>query len=94
MTTRLRWIGGVGLVLAGWLLVLFAMPFFGPGGRTVAVTGETVAAINAVREAGGRIVSVRNGIVLARGEGGFALRLYRAGAPLVLEGRIAAGCFS
>lgn len=91
----LRWLRTAGIVLGLWLLVLLALPFVGPAGRTLAVTGDNAAAFKAVQAAGGSVIAIRNGVLLARGdEAGFALRLYRAGAPLVLEGRIAAGCFS
>lgn len=87
--------GWIALVLGGWALIMLAMPFVGPSGRQVAVIGDSARAIGAVRTAGGGVVEVRNGAVLARSDRpGFALALYRAGAPLVIEGRIAAGCFS
>lgn len=90
----LRWAGAAGLVLAAWLLVMVAMPFLGPSGRQVAVVGDTALAFRTIAAAGGQIVEARRGAVLARSDTpGFARRLYRAGAPLVLEGRIAAGCF-
>lgn len=94
MSTIIEWIGRAALVLAGWLLIMLAMPFFGPSGRDVAVVGDKVQAINAIRAAGGDVVDIRKGAVLARSsKPGFAAALYHAGAPLVIEGRIAAGCF-
>lgn len=87
-----RWFGGIMLVLAGWTVVMLAMPLVGPAGRMVAVVGDGPDALRQVVAAGGRIVDSRNGVTLARGGPGFAVNLYRAGAPLVLEGRIAAGC--
>jgi len=92
MTIRsaVRGCAQAGLALLGWTAIMLAMPFVGPGGRGVAVVGP-VAAIPA---AGGRVVEVRRGAVLARGEGrNFVARLYRNGARIVLEGRIGAGCF-
>ena len=91
-----RWFAGrAALVLLAWLLILLAMPLVGPSGRQVAVIGDTATAINVIRAAGGGVVEIRNGAVIARSDRpGFALALYRAGAPLVIEGRIAAGCFS
>lgn len=90
----LRWGGAAALVLAAWALVMVALPFLGPSGRQVAVVGDTASAFRTVAAAGGQIVEARRGAVLARSDRpGFARRLYRAGAPLVLEGRIAAGCF-
>ena len=90
----LRWAGAAALVLSAWALVMVAMPFVGPSGRQVAVVGDAAQAFRIVAAAGGRVVEARRGAVIARSDRpGFARRLYRAGAPLVLEGRIAAGCF-
>lgn len=76
-------------VLSTWGAIMLALPFVGPAGRDVAVVGP-VAAVTA---AGGRVVEIRRGVVIARGETpSFAARLYRNGARLVLEGRVAAGC--
>jgi acetyl/propionyl-CoA carboxylase alpha subunit len=89
----LRWAGGAALALAAWAAVMVAIPFIGPNGRLVSVVGDRGAAVRAIAAAGGRIVEVRGRAVLARSDRpGFARRLYRAGAPLVLEGRIGAGC--
>jgi hypothetical protein len=91
----LRWAGGAALALAVWALLMVAMPFLGPAGRQVAVVGDTAQAFRTIAAAGGQVVEARRGAVLARSDrAGFVRRLYRAGAPLVLEGRIAAGCFS
>lgn len=87
----LRWGGRAALVLLAWAAVMAAMPFVGPAGRTVAVVGRDAPAV--IVEAGGYMIEMRKGIVLARSDQpGFAARLYASGAPLVLEGRIAAGC--
>ena len=89
----LRWAGGAALVLAVWALVMMVLPFLGPD-RQVAVVGDTAKAFRIIAAAGGQVVEARRGAVLARSDRpGFARRLYRAGAPLVLEGRVAAGCF-
>jgi hypothetical protein len=89
-----RWFGGALFVLAAWMLVMVAIPFLGPAGRQVAVVGDTASAFRIIAAAGGQVVEARRGAVLARSDRpGFVRRLYRAGAPLVLEGRIAAGCF-
>jgi hypothetical protein len=90
----LRWSGAAALVLALWALVMLAMPFLGPSGRQVAVVGESGRAVRTILRAGGRVVEVRRGAVLASSaDPDFPSRLYRSGAGLVLEGRIAAGCF-
>lgn len=89
-----RWLGGAALVLASWALAMVAMPFLGPAGRQVAVVGGRAEVFRIIAAADGRVVEARSGALLARSDRpGFARRLYRAGAPLVLEGRIAAGCF-
>jgi hypothetical protein len=91
----LRAIALVALVMGGWLIIMIAMPFVGPGGRDVAVVADRARALNAIVVAGGRVVDVRRGATLARSDKpGFVLALYAAGAPLVIEGRIAAGCFA
>lgn len=94
MSTTINWLGRAGLVLAGWLLILLAMPFIGPSGRQVAVVGDTAQAIRTITEAGGEVVEIRKGAVLATSDKpGFTAALYHHGARLVLEGRIGAGCF-
>ena len=87
-------VGGAALVLCAWAAIMLAMPLLGPSGRLVAVVGDDPRTIVAIVAAGGRVVEVRDGVTLARGGPGFARSLYRQGAPLVLEGRIAAGCFN
>ena len=89
-----RWLAAAALVLALWALVMVAIPFVGPAGRQVAVVGGQSEALRIIAAADGRVVEARRGAILAISDRpGFARRLYRAGAPLVLEGRIAAGCF-
>lgn len=91
----LRWSGGAAAALAGWAAVMAAIPFVGPAGRQVAVVGGAADAIVAVAAAGGRVVEVRRGVVIARSDRrDFAARLYRNGARFVIEGRLAGGCLS
>jgi hypothetical protein len=94
MTIRARRIGRgllyALLALLCWLAIMIAMPFVGPSGRQVAVVGDPNRAIRIVAAAGGAVVEVRRGAVIARAS---PAALYRAGAWLVIEGRIAAGCF-
>ena len=90
-----RGAGLVAAVLAAWAAIMVAMPFVGPAGRQVAVVGERGAAVRAIVAAGGLVVESRRGATIARSDRrGFVAALYRNGAPLVIEGRIAAGCFS
>lgn len=79
----------VALALVAWLAILLAMPFVGPSGRQVAVVGDTARALRIIAAADGRVVEVRDGAVLAYAS---PAALYRAGAWLVVEGRLAAGC--
>lgn len=84
----------VALTLAAWFAIMLAMPLAGPAGRQVAVLGSEARAVRAIVAAGGSIVAMRRGAVIARSpERGFVASLYRHGAPLVLEGRVASGCF-
>ncbi len=98
MSTTIDWIlrpaATVALILGVWTAVMLVMPLVGPSGRLVAVVGDGPGAVRRVVAAGGRVVDMRSGVTLARGGPGFAGNLYRAGAPLVVEGRIAAGCLS
>ena len=96
MTIRLARAGAsIALVLGAWTLILVAMPLVGPAGRQVAVIADGPAAVRIVTMAGGDVVEVRRGATLARSDRpGFVRALYAAGAPLVIEGRIAAGCFA
>ncbi len=82
-------IKGLALALLAWLAILVAMPFLGPSGRQVAVVGDSDRAVRLISAAGGEVVEVRRGAVLARAD---PAALYRAGAWLVVEGRLAAGC--
>lgn len=85
-----RFAGAAALVLTLWGGVLLALPFVGGPGRQVAVVADPQVIV----AAGGQLVDVRGSVVLARSDQpGFAAALYRQGAKLVLEGRVAAGCF-
>ena len=91
----LRGAGAVAAVLGAWAAIMLVLPFVGREGRQVAVLGDQASAVKAIARAGGRIVEVRRGAVLARADRpGFPGRLYAAGAVAVVEGRIAAGCFA
>jgi len=97
MTIRraFRAVSTVALVLGIWALIMIVMPFIGPSGRQIAVVGDGARAARVIAAAGGRIVETRKGATLALSDRpDFANALYRHGATLVLEGRIAAGCFS
>lgn len=92
MTIRpaMRFAGGAAIALTLWGAVLLALPFMGEPGRQMAVVADPEVIV----AAGGRLVDVRGSLVLARSENpGFAAALYRQGAKLVVEGRVAGGCF-
>jgi len=89
MSTIIRPLVYALLALAGWTPVMIALPFFGPAGRQVAVVGDAAGAVRAVAAAGGRVIEVRGGAVIARAD---PAALYRAGAWLVIEARLASGC--
>jgi len=89
MSTIIRRLCHAALALAGWAAVMLALPFLGPAGRQVAVVGDPSAAVRAVARAGGEIVEIRRSAVIARAS---PAALYRAGAWLVVEGRLAGGC--
>ena len=75
------------LVMASAFALLLALPFV--GARPVAVVGPTGQSVRAVLAAGGSIVEVRGGTVIARAD---PAALYAAGARLVVEARASAGC--
>jgi len=80
-------------VLTIWTAILIAIPFLGPSGRQVVLVGNHARSVHAILASGGSILAIRNGTIIARSSTpGFAAALYRHGAPLVLEARIAAGC--
>lgn len=85
-----RLAAGSAIALTSWGAVLLALPFVGEPGRQLAVVADP----NVVVAAGGRLIDVRGGVVLARSDNPrFAAALYRQGARLVIEGRVAGGCF-
>jgi hypothetical protein len=89
----LGWTKRAALVLLAWAAILCAIPLLGSG-RDLAVVGPQSEMVAAVASAGGQVIEVRDGTVIARAATpGFAARLYASGARLVIEGRIGAGCF-
>ena len=93
MSTIIRIARRVASVLGCWAVIMLILPLVGPAGRDVVVVGDNARAVRAITAAGGRIIDVRRHATVARSDQpGFARALYRNGARLVLEGRIAAGC--
>lgn len=84
---------GAALALAGWAAVQALLPLAAAPGQLLAILGDSGAAVATVARADGRIMARRGGVILAQSDTpGFARRLYRAGAPLVLLARPAGGC--
>lgn len=78
---------GVPLVFLAWGLSLAVLTVFESPGKAVAVfaRGGVLAALDTVVAAGGDILQVKNGTVLAiSDDAGFVSRLYREGALVVL----------
>jgi hypothetical protein len=76
---------GVPLGLVTWALIAIIVTLFPPAGRPVAVyaIGGPAAALDAVIAAGGAVLEVRRGVVVAVSDDpGFVARLYSEG-PLV-----------
>ena len=76
---------GVPLGLATWAAIAVIVTVFPPAGRPVAVyaLGGPAAALDAVMAAGGSLLEIRGGVVVAVSDDpGFVARLYRE-APLL-----------
>jgi hypothetical protein len=76
---------GVPLGLAVWIIIYIAVSAFPPAGRPIAVLalGGTAAAFDAAIAAGGDILEVRDGRVIAiSSDPGFVVRLYGQ-SPLI-----------
>ncbi len=83
----------VALVLGAWSGIMLVLPFLGPPDRPVAVLGDGSRVVRIIAAAGGRIVKVQRGGVVARGvEPGFVRALYANGARAVVVARAATGC--
>lgn len=88
-----RWALRAALVLGAWAVIMLAMPFTGPQGRLIAVVGDPHRAVLAVLRSGGRIMAIKGRVVLTSSDRpGYPAALYREGAGLLIEGRIAEGC--
>ena len=88
-----RWALRAALVLGAWAGIMLAMPFVGPQGRLIAIVGDPHRAVLAVLRSGGKVMAVRGRVVLTSSDRpGYPITLYRAGAGLLIEGRIAQSC--
>lgn len=81
------------VVLVIWTAILAGMAFFSsPGSNVAAFTAPGRAADTAI-EAGGSLEEFSSMIAITRSnEAGFVGRLYAAGAFLVIDARVVAGC--
>ncbi len=91
---RLRRIAGaIALVASGWLAVMIALTFGSAPGKSMAVIGPPAQALAVIARANGRVLSANDYVTFARSDDtGFAVRLYAAGAFLVLDAEQAGGC--
>ena len=81
------------VVLAAWTAVLAGLAFAAPPGTSVAVFARPGRAADTAVRAGGSLEEFSGMIAVTRSdEPGFVLRLYRAGALLVIDARVVSGC--
>jgi hypothetical protein len=85
--------GAFALVVAGWFVLVVALTFASPPGKSMAIVGPPAQALAAVVKANGRVLASGNYLTIARSDdSGFVARLYAAGALLVLDAEQAGGC--
>jgi hypothetical protein len=85
--------GAIALVVGGWLVLVVALTFGSPPGKSMAVIGPPSQTLAVIAKANGRIVAASDYVTIARSdEAGFVARLYAAGALLVLDAEQAGGC--
>jgi hypothetical protein len=85
--------GASTLVVAGWLGVLVALTFVSAPGKSIAIIGPPAQALAAIAKANGHILTSNDYVTIARSDDtGFVVRLYAAGALLVLDAEQAGGC--
>ena len=85
--------GAIALVACGWLAVVIALTFGSAPGKSMAIIGPSAEALAIVARANGRVLAASNYVTFARSdEVGFVVKLYAAGALLVLDAEQAGGC--
>ncbi len=88
-----KFLVGVTLILAVWTAVLAGMAFFSAPGSNVAVFTSPGHAAETAVQAGGSLEEFSSMIAITRSDApGFVGRLYGAGAFLVIDARVVAGC--
>jgi hypothetical protein len=85
--------GAIGLVVFGWLAVVVALTFGSAPGKSMAIVGPRSHALATIARANGRILASNDFVTIARSDDAdFVVRLYAAGALLVLDAEQAGGC--
>ena len=85
--------GAATLVVAGWFAIVIALTFASSPGKSMAIVGPSARGLAAVVKANGHILSSNDYVTIARSdEAGFVVRLYAAGALLVLDAEQSGGC--
>jgi hypothetical protein len=85
--------GAIALVACGWFAVVVVLTFGSAPGKSMAIIGPPAQALTAVVEANGHILASGDYVTIARADdSGFVMRLYAAGALLVLDAEQAGGC--
>jgi hypothetical protein len=85
--------GAIALVVFGWLAVVVALTFGSAPGKSMAIVGPPSQALAVIAKANGRILASNDYFTIARSDdAGFVVRLYAAGALLVLDAEQAGGC--
>jgi hypothetical protein len=88
-----RIVGAIALVVFGWFAVVIALTFGSPPGKSMAIVGPPSQALAAIAKANGRVLASNDYFTVARSDdAGFVVRLYAAGALLVLDAEQAGGC--
>jgi hypothetical protein len=85
--------GAIALVACGWFAVVVLLTFGSAPGKSMAIIGPPAQALAAIVKANGHILASNDYFTIARSDDtGFVIRLYAAGALLVLDAEQAGGC--
>jgi hypothetical protein len=85
--------GATALVVCGWLAVVVALTFGSSPGKSMAIVGPPSQVLAVIAKAQGRILTSNGYVTIARSDdANFVVRLYAAGALLVLDAEQAGGC--
>src|SRR3979411_977063 len=78
--------GAIALVACGWLAVGIALTFGSAPGKSMAIIGRPAVALAILVQASVRVLAANNYVPVARSDDAdFVMRLYAAGARLVLD---------